>query len=84
MFESGLRTKRCKLKSLKGGFFCVWNSSHTKFLVLLINAVNLEQAVLAACELTTEYIDKIDSVYIFGLKYIMLSIGCIVFFSEGW
>lgn len=51
------------------------------FLVLLINAVNLEQAVLAACELTTEYIDKIDSVYIFGLKYIMLSIGCIVFFQ---
>ncbi len=23
MFESGLRTKRCKSKSLKGGFFCV-------------------------------------------------------------
>lgn len=29
MCESGLRTKRCELKSLKGGFFCVWNSEVT-------------------------------------------------------
>ena len=66
---------------LRAAFFVSGILLIQNFLVLLINAVNLEQAVLAACELTTEYIDKIDSVYIFGLKYIMLSIGCIVFFQ---
>lgn len=41
MCESGLRTKRCELKSLKGGFFCVWNLVSIRLTSLF--SVNLYQ-----------------------------------------
>ena len=34
MCESGLRTKRCKSKSLKGGFFCFFSRKKTEVIAV--------------------------------------------------